>query len=301
MKQMALATALVVALLTSALGSVAFYSSTSANPSGELPLITMPIEYVNYTIADVDGELWAKINGTYPINLIKTGGSSFNGVLPIAYPMPPNTKNIHVTVDDKELDWTTTDSQLHQTAISNWSMIYCSIDNVQDSFMLKIHYEHPIEKVNASYIFLYDLNISPYLSTESPQSTAYFAFRFQTNISDVHVYTAPPESSQSQWQGKDFTMTEEGSFEVVFVEMHSRYDEALTGDIAVVFAAADESPVNQTSSFDQPKYQGDNALTWIMPVVVDVFLITAVLFVKRKTVTSVLSSRKKATQRSTQV
>jgi hypothetical protein len=245
--------------------------------------------------------LWAQIDGVYPI-CFETAGCSFSEVLPMVYPTPPNTTNIHITVDGRELNWTYyPDSALHQTAIGNWSMIYCAVDDVADSFLLKIHYEHPIEQVNGSYIFLYDLNISPYLSAKSPDSMAYFAFRFQTNLSDIHVYTAPPESSASQWQTKDFTMAKEGSVEVIFVEMHSQFGEVLPGDLAVVFSAAQDAGVNPISSSSQPKNQGDASLSWIIPVVVDVVLVVAVLYVKRKAVVSALSSRKKATESSAQV
>jgi hypothetical protein len=55
---------------------------------------------------------------------------------------------------------------LHHTAVGDWWMIYSNLENVSDYFELKIHYEHPLEMINGSYLFLYDLNISPYLSSK---------------------------------------------------------------------------------------------------------------------------------------
>jgi hypothetical protein len=146
---------------------------------------------------------------------------------------------------------------------------------------------------------LYDLNISPYLSTESPTSTAYFAFRFQTSPGTVHVYTAPPESTQSQWQIKTCTQTAEASTPVVLVEMHSRYGEDLPGDLAVVFSGTQSGDAYSESKNGETN-QGDSYLAWLVPVVIDVVLVAAILLVKRKAVAS-LFSRKKATKSSTRV
>ncbi|MCW3998979.1 MAG: hypothetical protein NWE93_01915 [Candidatus Bathyarchaeota archaeon] len=289
MKQNALAAALVLALLTSALGSLTFYESTSANPGGGFPPLSMPVEYVNYTIVDVDGVWWAKIDGSYPISL-KGNDCGFSAALPMLYPMPPNATNIHVSVDGHELGWSDYPaSERHQTAIGNWTMIYCTIDNAKESFLLSIHYEHPIEQINGSSIFLYDLNISPYLSAQSPQSTAYFTFYFQKPPGEVQVYTAPPQSAPNQWQPENFSQTTEENVSVVLVEMHSQFGEALPGDLAVVFSGAD---VDEVPGATLPPTGGDADLVWLIPVVVGVVLVAAAILVKRKAVSSFNKSRK---------
>jgi hypothetical protein len=292
MKQIALATVLVLALLTSVVASNALSPSVSANPSGDFPQLAMPIEYVNYTITTVNGALWAQIDGIYPISLLQEADCGFSGVLPMVYPMPPNATNIHVTVDDHELNWSTRpDSELHQTAIGNWTLIYCALSNIEENFQLTIHYEHPIETVNDSSIFLYDLNISPYLSPQSPTSTAYFAFHFQTGLSSIQVYTAPPDSTPSQWQPKTYTQTQEGTTPVVLVDMYSQYGETLPGDLAVVFTDAQSSIEGLSPSAAQPKTSNDNYLTWLVPVALDVFLVALILVLKRKAVTSLFSRK----------
>ena len=262
----------------------------------------MPIEYVNYTITDVNGVFWAKIDGKYPISLLESADCTFNGVLPMLYPMPPNATNINITVDNRDAAWRDYEgSEMHQTAIGNWAMIYCVISDVNESFLLKIHYEHPIEYVNGSHhIFLYDLNIAPYLSSQSPDSTAYFAFRFQTDSGEVHVYTALPDSIQAQWQIKNYTLRQESESTVVMVELHSRFGEELPGDLAVVFSGTQNSSANLLSNSNQSE-QETNYLMWLVPVLIDVVLVAAVLFVKRKAVVSVFSSRKNATKSRTQV
>jgi len=93
---MAFATVLVLALLTSAIVSLGLFSSVSANQQGNLPQLSMPIEHVDYTITEINRTLWAKIGGNYPIYLNNQTGYVFGVDLPIVYPMPPNSTNIHV-------------------------------------------------------------------------------------------------------------------------------------------------------------------------------------------------------------
>jgi hypothetical protein len=268
----------ILALLTSAAFSLQVYSVVSANLEGSIPALSMPIEHVNYTITRINGTLWAKIDGNYPIYI--QNQSVFNGDLPMVYPMPPGTTNIHVTLGDQELIWSNyTQSYpdaLHHTAIGNWWMIYSVLRNVSDFFVLKIPYEHPLEMVNGSYMFLYDLNISPYLSPQSTNSTAYFTVHIETNTTSLRAYTT---ETDTKWNPINYTTTTEGSTNFVEIQMHSEYDKPLQGDLVVVFS--DAKQVLELS-------------TWIIPVFVDVVLIGLLLYVNRKTILSTLSSRKTA-------
>ena len=123
----------------------------------------MPEEQINYTITNINGVLWAKIDGTYPITYTGTETS-----IPMVYPTPPETTNITVWLNDVELNWSNfTEAYpdaLHHTAIGDWAMISTVLENVTGSFVLRIHYEHPVQVINGSYVFLYDLNIADYLS-----------------------------------------------------------------------------------------------------------------------------------------
>ena len=237
-----------VSILVSVIASLQLIPSASANSDSSIPLLSMPIEHVNYTIASVNGMLWARIDGEYPIYI----QNNFNGDMPMVYPMPPGTTNINVTLNDHELAWSnytqSSPDALHQTAIGNWWMIYSILPNVSDFFTLRIHYEHPLEVVNGSYLFLYDLNISPYLSDQSENSSAYFTVRMSTNFKDIHVYTALPDSTASEWKPLNYTTAIENSTRVVSILMYSEYPgisgKSLPGDLVVEF-----SSFNQTSDF----------------------------------------------------
>jgi len=235
-------------LLVSVFTSLQLVASASAYPDSSIPLLSMPIEHINYTIASVNGTLWARIDGEYPIYI----ENNFSGDMPMVYPMPSGTTTINVTLDDQELDWNnytqSSPNALHQTAIGNWWMIYSVLPNVSGSFTLKIHYEHPLEVVNGSYLFLYDLNISQYLSDQSENSSAYFTVRMSRNFKDIHVYTALPDSTASEWKPLNYTTAIENSTRVVSILMYSEYPgisgKSLPGDLVVEF-----SIVNQTSDF----------------------------------------------------
>ena len=241
--------------------------------------MSMPIEHINYTITEIDGVMWAKIDGNYPISI---QGLTSN-VLPMVYPMPPNSTNIHLYLNGAELLWDNVTAvypeMTHKTAIGTWWEISGLLENLSDSFVLGIHYEHPLEQINGSYIFLYDLNIADYLSTEHPTSTAYFTIHFESNVSDVHVFTAPVNSQPSQWQPKEFAETTEGATKVVTVEVHSRYGEALPGDLVVIFRA------------DAVGGLQDELPAWAIPLVIDMALLALLIYVKRRTLASVFSSK----------
>jgi hypothetical protein len=268
----------IMSLFVSVAAGLQLVSFVSANPDGSYPALSMPVEYVNYTITRVNGILWAKIDGDYPIYIQNQSDCVFNADLPMVYPMPPQTTNIHVWLGNEELSWSNyTQSYpdaLHHTAIGDWWMIYSDLGNVSGFFVLKIHYEHPLEAANGSYLFLYDLNISPYLSPQSTNSTAYFTVRIETNTSEVQAYTT---QTDTKWNSINYTTTRDGSTQIVSIQMHSEYDKPLQGDLVVVFPDIDQ--------VQEIQY-------WIIPVIAAAVLIVVMFYVKRKTVLSVLSSRR---------
>jgi hypothetical protein len=192
--------------------------------------LSMPQEYLNYTVTHVNGTLWAIIDGVYPLHL-----SPVTISLPMVYPTPPNTTNMHVKLDGAELNWDNyyeiDPSARHYTDIGDWQMIYCIVNPTSTDFMLEIHYEHPIEVVNGSYTFLYDLNISPYLSPSNPTSTALFNVQLPLNISDLKVFRT---GSEGIWTQINCNRTTTTQGEIVKFGIVSDYDKQLLGDIAFV-------------------------------------------------------------------
>lgn len=229
-----LVSALIFTLLISAMAGTVKLATSNPDTT---TLIAMPEEQIDYTITPINGTLWAKIDGTYPLYILtETDGatSCVPSELPMVYPTPPRTTNIHVTVDATELEWSYwPEEDTHHTAIGDWKMIYCLITPVPEDFVLKIHYEHPVEMVNGSYIFLYDLNISPYLSPWSLNSTAYFTIRMDAIFSNLQTYTT---ETDTVWNPINYTLNQEGGQQVVAIKMLSEYDKPLLGDLTVVFS-----------------------------------------------------------------
>jgi hypothetical protein len=227
-----LAAAFIFTLLLFATAGLA--KLATANPD-TATLIAMPEEQVTYTITRVNGTWWAKIDGTYPLRILTKSDGSPSCVpteLPMVYPTPPGTTNIHVKVDETELELSNYPYDTHHTAIGDWNMIYCVVSPVSEYFLLTIHYEHPLAVVNGSYLFLYDLNISPYLTPLSNSSIAYFTVRFETAVSEIRAYTT---WTDSVWNQKNFTLSSEGDVEKVAIEMRSVLGEPLAGDLVVMF------------------------------------------------------------------
>jgi hypothetical protein len=243
-------TLLLLGLSSIELGSIKLGASTSDAP---FPSLSMPIEYINYTITALDGSLWAVVDGDYPIYLSSQPDYDYIDELPIVYPMPPNTTNIHVYLANKELIWTnytqTYPDQLHHTAIGDWWMIHSTLSNVSEFFELNIHYEHPLQSANGHYMFLYDLNIDPYLSEQNNNSTCIYTIRFDVNIKDFQAYTA---ETDDKWNPIDFNTTKEGLKQTFFIHEYSEYNKPLLGDLIVQFSSA---PPSQTPSPNQKYFE----------------------------------------------
>jgi len=239
-KKSRLAAGFVLLLLFSLLARVEFVDLAVANPDASSLSISMPEEYVNYTIICVNGTWWAKIDGTYPIYVRSEAEGDLLCVLPdllpMVYPTPPNTTNIHVKLNETELDWSKYLYGTHHTAIGNWSMIYCILAPVSDHLVLKIHYEHPVQLVNGSRLFLYDLNIREYLWSWSPKSTAYFTIRMETNASNLQAFTT---ETDVVWKPINYTSSWEGSTEIITLQIYSEYARPLLGDLVIMFSDVD--------------------------------------------------------------
>jgi hypothetical protein len=255
-----LAVAFIFALLLSTATGLA--SRATANPDTANLILAMPEEYVNYAITSVNGTLWAKIDGTYPLHILS---SCVPTELPMVYPTPPGTTNIHVKVNGTELAWNNYDYDTHHTAIGDWSMIYSVISPVSDYFLLTIHYEHPLAAVNGSYLFLYDLNISPYLTQLSNSSTAHFTVRFESAVSEIRAYTT---WTDSVWNPKNFELSDA---ETVTIQMRSVLGEPLAGDLVVMF---NDSSAQVPEEFPQ----------WliVVPVFVVAGLLAAMIYRKKR-------------------
>ena len=226
---------IIIPLLFSAAAGITLITETTANPE-TATILAMPHEQINYTITKINGNLFAIIDGKYPINVLPAENESqycLPSELPMVYPTPPGTTNIHLKIDEIDLEWSNYPQATHHTAIGDWSMIYCLITPVPGHFLLEIHYEHPLERVNGSYIFLYDLNIGPYLSPSSPNSTANFNIRFDANIAELKAFTT---ETDEQWNAINYTIIKEDQTQVMLIQMYSEYSEPLLGDLAIIFS-----------------------------------------------------------------
>lgn len=254
-----------------------FFESVKGNPDHAIsPVLAMPKEYVNYTITRINGTFWAIIDGSYPIYLLRqqngTGQCDISEELPMVYPTPPGTTNITLRLNGTALPWSNyTEAypgNLHHTAIGDWPMIFAMIRPVSDYFLLSIHYEHPLTIVNGSYLFLYDLNIAPYLSPLSNSSVATFTIHFDTEVANIRPYTTKTDSI---WNKKDFSKTNESGIETLTIIMNSVLNEPLEGDLIVMFS-------------DTPDQSLRGFLPWIviLGTLLTIVVLVAIIFRNRR-------------------
>lgn len=283
----------VLMCLLLAIAGLQFVRLAAANP---IPVysLKMPEEYINYTISRVNGSLWAKVDGTYPLHKfgidcqdqalsINNTWFTFTGdTLPMVYPTPPGTTNISVKVNEKELKWSNytqiVPDALHYTAIGDWPMISCTIHPVLDQFMLKIHYEHPIMLMNGSYTFLYDLNISPYLSPWSNKSKAHFNINFETGYTDFRAKTITTDGTLKE---VDYIVKKGTAAETVSLQVVSVYSEPLPGDLLISFNEGKES--EQTNSgFLGSSLRTEDSCVLVAVIVIAIVAMVGILFFKHK-------------------
>ncbi len=181
--------------------------------------------------------MWAKIDGTYPITYSGTETS-----IPMVYPTPPGTTNISVWMNNNKLNWSRfTESNpeaLHHTAIGDWSEILTVLENISDHFVLRIHYEHPLQMINGTYTFLYDLNIQEYLSAASNSSVAHFNIAMNVKYADLKVNTVDPATEVLK-PIEYMTLGDEGA--VVKIDEVSEFGKTLPGDLLISFSNAKTS------------------------------------------------------------
>jgi hypothetical protein len=135
---------------------------------------------------------------------------------------------------------------------------------VSDFMVLKIHYEHPVQIVNGSYLFLYDLNIRDYLSKWKTKSTAYFTIRMETNVSKVQAFTTETDSI---WNPINYTSSYEGTTEIISLQMLSEYSRPLLGDLVITFS--------------EPGTEAAEVPTWVViPILLIAVLLLVVVYVK---------------------
>lgn len=287
------ATAFTSLLLLLALVGVQFIYLAAANP---IPITSfkMSEEYIDYTISHINGSYWATVDGTYylyrfdvgcqdPVFLVNYTGFVFVGdTVQMVYPTPPGTTNISVKMNETELNWSNYTQNhpeaTHHTAIGDWPMIDCTINHVPDYFILKIHYEHPIILMNGRYTFLYDLNISPYLSPWCTESTAHFKIQMETNYTNLQVNTV---GSNDALNPLNYTITRYNTAETITLQILSEYAKPLPGDLILSFTKP-KTPESTNPSFLGTTLPKEYGYAIVAITAIAIAAIAGYLFLKRK-------------------
>jgi parallel beta-helix repeat protein len=211
-----------------------YQSSVLENQTGTSSILAVPQEYINYTITDVNETIWAEVQEVCPTHFSTPNGSD----LPLLYAMPPNTTDIHVFLNGNEIQWSNFNAidpaTKNQTDIGNLQMIYSLLKSPPTDFLLEINYKHPIQVVNGSYMFLYNLNVSSYLSPFSAKSVAEFNVKLQDlppNATDLNVFTMGSEEG-----GKSVNLTLDKNADGATCTFYivSEYNHELPGDIVMI-------------------------------------------------------------------
>ena len=222
-----------------AICSIAVPAHAIAESQESIPSVSLPVEYVNYTVSTINGILWATVDGTFPMQIPQ---ARVGQELPMVYPTPPGVTNISLKLNGQPVNFSnltqSSSESLHYTYLGYLPMIFFLIQPASSNFVLTIHYEHPIVWANGKDMFLYDLNISPYLSNFSTTSAAHFTVVFKANCTDINVYTVPGDSSVARNEVRtavNFMLSSKNGTQVVSFTITSDYAQPVPGDELVTF------------------------------------------------------------------
>lgn len=213
-----------------------------AEAQESISFVSMPVEYVNYTVSTINRTLWATVDGTFPMQIAQ---AQVGQELPMVYPTPLGVTNISLKLNGQPVHFSnltqSNPEAQYYTYLGYWPMIFFIIQPASANFVLTIHYRQPIVWANETDMFLYNLNISPFLSNSSATSAAHFTVVFKTDCTDIKVYTVPGDSSIPRNDVRtpvDFTLNGNNGTQVASFTITSDYAKPVPGDELVTFNTA---------------------------------------------------------------
>ena len=178
MKRTALALPLIVILLFVLV--IGAQPITKANPmyTSIPPKVTVPEMNVNATISKVNGLFWVAIDAEYQMHTIYGYGDSYiaqntgmgsiadpspyvtvtvtQDILEAHYPIPFNVTSLSVNVNGEKAVWQQDSRGFFHIFDSDLLEINWTVAPVPKEFIVAVHYEHPILKIDDVYSYLGD-------------------------------------------------------------------------------------------------------------------------------------------------
>jgi len=183
MKKKVVSTAFLSLLLSIAIASV------EANPIPMYP-ITFGGEEIDATISYAGPVIYARVNGTYAF-----GASDPPSETTMDYPVPSSASNISVKIDETPLAWNWNNTH-YDTVIGDYPFINWWIFPVPASFIISVHYEHPVPLIEGKYKFLYALGsarVGQIWKYCPANITTYISKDVAHTVDDIDVYLVTPE------------------------------------------------------------------------------------------------------------
>jgi hypothetical protein len=190
-----------------------YIDTAIANPSipPQIPPI-VSVSRMNYnaTISSFNNQLWAKVDVEYKTGTIYAFGDSYllpkefaapadpspyikytvvTDKLDADYPIPLNSTNISVKVNNQETQWQMKDRSIYHLYGSNMPRIGWTIQSVQHGFTINVHYEHPLLKTSdKDYALIIPLG-QRYSSTGAPTYPLYDWFGQGNPVASINIRT----------------------------------------------------------------------------------------------------------------
>jgi len=229
MKQPALTAIVILALLSAIVAGLQAVNLSIANPGPATqiaPVVKVSEIQINAKISQSNETLWAIVDRTDLTNTVYGFGDQYQtenygmGLLhgpekvtvtvaydrlDAQYPVPVNATNIHLTLNNTEIEWAFTKRTFHlfDTYLPE---LHWKILSVPESFLIHAHYEHPVLTTDKTYAYLgeyafliplgqrYGLQeVVSYAYSEYPwftnSSIAKISIEVDSDFTNMHVYS----------------------------------------------------------------------------------------------------------------
>lgn len=206
-RKTALKAIIISALLVSLVAGMHAVKVTKANFIPIPAVMAMPEEYVNVTISQVNGTLWAKVDTTYLLHRVyEEGVQNVSGktlyvwdLMDGVYPIPPNAVDFSLKASETSVRYYNASSDFktdYLTVLGYWPCATYSISPLPENFSITTHYEQLLSSDVGNFTFIYPMITRPYLTEGNNRTTTYISLRMDVDLLNMHAFVI---EAQRQW------------------------------------------------------------------------------------------------------
>jgi hypothetical protein len=249
-------------------------NSAASYPISEIPpKVNVPEMKVSATISTINGTLWAEIDADYTMHAVYAYGDSYlaensgmglvkypespyltvivtQDVLEAHYPIPLDATNISVEINGKKIGEQQDPRGFFHLFDTDLAEINWTVSPVLDSFIVSVHYEHPVHRTTEDYNYLGDYAVAlPLYGRYGCSNISYplyswygyppnnYDIQIKSKLANLQVYSLDTQGALTQ-----LNSTNNDSGRWVTTLSRAQGSSFVHGAVMVFNAPPDESP-----------------------------------------------------------